>query len=240
VAGTGPVREELTSPRDLSARLGEFSLFSDLKPAARSTLAARAQARHVRRGESVFAEGDEGEVVFLILEGKIKITRSASEDRENLLAVLGPGEVFGELSVFDPGPRTASATAVDSCELVWLSHSQLRIWLAESPDVAQLLIQVLARRLRRTNDAMVDLVFADVPGRVAKALLSLAESFGRPDQGGILVEHGLTQEELAQLVGASRETVNKALADFATRGWVKLATRTVLIVDEGRLAQRAR
>jgi CRP-like cAMP-binding protein len=102
-------------------------------------------------------------------------------------------------------------------------------------------LQVLARRLRNTNDALSDLVFTDVPGRVAKALLGMAEKFGQPrDDGALTLQHGLTQEELAQLVGASRETVNKALADFATRGWLRLESRGVVILDQDRLEHRAR
>nr|WP_276511389.1 helix-turn-helix domain-containing protein [Candidatus Frankia nodulisporulans] len=108
-----------------------------------------------------------------------------------------------------------------------------------------MLLRVLARRLRRTNDSVADMVFTDVPGRVAKALLDLAERFGEPAQpgneaAGVRVEHGLTQEELAQLVGASRETVNKALADFATRGWLRLDSRAVVLLDRERLSRRAR
>jgi len=98
----------------------------------------------------------------------------------------------------------------------------------------------IARRLRRTNDVLADLVFTDVPGRVAKALLDLADRFGRPVDDGLLVAHDLTQEELAQLVGASRETVNKALADFASRGWLRLEARAVLLTDVERLKRRAR
>ena len=106
--------------------------------------------------------------------------------------------------------------------------------------MAQALLGALARRLRRTNDALADLVFTDVPGRVAKALLELSSRFGRPVEEGVLVAHDLTQEELAQLVGASRETVNKALADFATRGWIRLEARAVLLLDVERLQRRAR
>ena len=98
----------------------------------------------------------------------------------------------------------------------------------------------MAHRLRRTNEAMSDLVFADVPGRVAKALLDLGEKFGSKTEAGIYVHHDLTQEELAQLVGASRETVNKALADFVSRGWLKLETRSVELLDLDRLSKRAR
>ena len=102
------------------------------------------------------------------------------------------------------------------------------------------LLAALARRLRRTNENLADLVFTDVPGRVAKALLELSQRFGRPVEEGVMVAHDLTQEELAQLVGASRETVNKALADFASRGWLRLEARAVLLQDVERLQRRAR
>ena len=102
------------------------------------------------------------------------------------------------------------------------------------------LLSQIAARLRKANDVNADLVFSDVPGRVAKALLDLADRFGRTADDGVHVHHDLTQEELAQLVGASRETVNKALADFASRGWLRLEARAVLIQDVERLKRRAR
>jgi CRP/FNR family cyclic AMP-dependent transcriptional regulator len=102
------------------------------------------------------------------------------------------------------------------------------------------MLQALAKRLRRANDVVADLVFTDVPGRVAKNLLDLAARFGEQDGDGLHVHHDLTQEELAQLVGASRETVNKALADFAARGWLQISARSVLILDTERLRRRAR
>jgi CRP/FNR family cyclic AMP-dependent transcriptional regulator len=222
-------------------QLAAFPLFAVLSPEARHGLAERLTRRAVRRGDSLFTEGEQGEAVYLVLDGKIKITRAASDGRENLIVVMGPGDVLGELSLFDPGPRTATATAVVDTEVASLGHEDLTYWLAHRPDAARLLLQVLARRLRRTNDAMSDLVFTDVPGRVAKALLGLAEQFGvaQPD-GSTRVEHSLTQEELAQLVGASRETVNKALADFAGRGWLRLESRAVTLIDSERLERRAR
>jgi CRP/FNR family transcriptional regulator len=102
------------------------------------------------------------------------------------------------------------------------------------------MLRALAQRLRRANDVTADLVFTDVPGRVAKNLLDLAERFGNQESDGLHVHHDLTQEELAQLVGASRETVNKALADFAARGWLQISARSVLILDQERLRKRAR
>ena len=106
--------------------------------------------------------------------------------------------------------------------------------------VARGLLSQLAARLRKSNDVVADLVFSDVPGRVSKALLDLSRRFGRQTDAGVLVAHDLTQEELAQLVGASRETVNKALADFVHRGWIQLQGKSVVVLDEERLRRRAR
>ncbi|MBW9207432.1 Crp/Fnr family transcriptional regulator [Mumia sp. zg.B53] len=194
----------------------------------------------LRRGEVLFHEGDEGDRLYIVTDGKIKLGRSSADGRENLLAILGPGQMFGELSLFDPGPRSATATAVTDSELTSLSHDELTKWLNDHPNVARALLGQLASRLRRTNDVVADLVFSDVPGRVAKALIDLSQRFGRKADDGIHVHHDLTQEELAQLVGASRETVNKALADFAMRGWLRLEPRSVVIIDPERLSKRAR
>ena len=188
----------------------------------------------------LFREGDAEDRLYVVVSGKIKLGRSGSAGRENLLAVLGPGQMFGELSLFDPGPRSTTATAVTACDLRTLEHDELMGWLTGRPEVAQSLLGQLAARLRRANDVVADLVFSDVPGRVAKQLLELAQRFGDQRDDGVHVHHDLTQEELAQLVGASRETVNKALADFAARGWIRLEPRSVTILDVERVERRAR
>lgn len=215
-------------------------LFAALDDEAAGALMQSMTSSHLERGDILFHEGDQGDRLYVIREGKIKLGRSSNDGRENLLAILGPGEMFGELSLFDPGPRTATATAVAETQLIGLGHDNMQTFLASRPEVASTLLAALARRLRRTNETLADLVFTDVPGRVAKALLDLSSRFGRPAEDGILVPHDLTQEELAQLVGASRETVNKALADFATRGWIKLEARAVVLLDVERLKRRAR
>ncbi len=220
--------------------LMQAPLFSALDAEAAVALRASMAEMRVQRGGIIFAEGEAGERMYVVLDGKVKLGHTSPDGRESLLAVLGPGEVFGELSLFDPGPRTATATAVTDTVVVGLGHADLRPWLTGRPEVAESLLQALAQRLRRTNEALADLVFSDVPGRVAKQLLDLADKFGQPGPDGVLVHHDLTQEELAQLVGASRETVNKALADFTQRGWVEVDQRQVLLIDMERLARRAR
>ena len=220
--------------------LAAAGLFRGVGPEAAEALASSLTESDYSRGETVFVEGEQGDTLFIVMSGKIKIGRRAADGRENMLSVMGPSDMFGELSLFDPGPRTATATVLTDARLASLAHSSLRPWLNDRPEIAEQLLRVLARRLRRTNDALADLIFTDVPGRVAKALLELAERFGTQEGEGVRVHHDLTQEELAQLVGASRETVNKALADFASRGWMRVDSRAVTILDGDRLARRAR
>ena len=192
----------------------------------------------VSKGNTLFKEGDDGNRLYVVLEGKLKLGITSNDGRENLLSILGPGEMFGELSLFDPGPRTATATAVTDARLLSLAHDKVIGWVSEHPKVSLQLLGRLAQRLRRSNEVLADLVFSDVPGRVAKAIMDLGERFGVKKADGLYVNHDLTQEELAQLVGASRETVNKALADFAGRGWVRLEPRSVVVLDIDRLSKR--
>ena len=215
-------------------------LFTALDDAAAASLRASMDAVKIAKGSILFKEGDDGEHLYIIIDGKLKLGTSSGDGRENLLSILGPGEMFGELSLFDPGPRTSTATAVTDAKLLSLSHEKVIPWLKQNPEVSLQLLTRLSQRLRRTNEAVGDLVFSDVPGRVAKALIDLGDRFGKTTPEGLLVNHDLTQEELAQLVGASRETVNKALADFAGRGWLKLDGRSVLITDVDRLSKRSR
>ena len=220
--------------------LRQAPLFGALDDEAATALRASMSEVRLHRGEVLFHEGDSGDRLYIVTDGKVKLGRTSSDGRENLLAILGPGQMFGELSLFDPGPRSATVTAVTDTSFVSLSHEDLLRWLDGRPMVARGLLAQLAGRLRRANDVVADLVFSDVPGRVAKALLDLADRFGRTADDGIHVPHDLTQEELAQLVGASRETVNKALADFASRGWIRLEPRSVVIMEVDRLSRRAR
>lgn len=220
--------------------LRQTPLFSGLDDEAATSLGSSLSETRFRRGEVLFREGDTGDRLYVMTDGKVKLGRTSPDGRENLLAILGPGQMFGELSLFDPGPRSATATAVTDGALRTLGHDELLSWLTDRPSVAEGLLHQLAARLRRTNDVVADLVFSDVPGRVAKALLDLSTRFGRTADDGVHVHHDLTQEELAQLVGASRETVNKALADFAMRGWLRLEPRSVVLIDLERLRRRSR
>ena len=220
--------------------IARIPLFERMSPEEREELRGMMSQTTLRRGEVLFNEGDSGDRLYILLTGKVKLGHTSVDGRENLLAVLGPGEIVGELTLFDPGPRSATATAVATTELLALEHNQLMGFIDSHPTLAKDMLRALAVRLRLTNIALADLVFSDVPGRVAKALLDLAERFGAPTEDGIHVPHDLTQEELAQLVGASRETINKSLAEFSSRGWIRLEGRAVTLIDVERLKCRAR
>jgi len=220
--------------------LARSGIFQGVESDAAEVLAKEMDYLEARKGEVIFSEGEPGDSLYIVLSGKVKVGRRAADGRQNLIALMGPSDMVGELALFDPGPRTATATAVTDARMARLRKQALRPWLSNRPEIAEQLLRVLARRLRRTNDALADLIFTDVPGRVAKNLLQMAGRFGSRDGGVLRVTHDLTQEELAQLVGASRETVNKALADFASRGWLRLDGKSVIILDPERLARRAR
>lgn len=224
----------------MDENLRDAPLFKALDDEAAVSLRKSMLLQELKKGQTLFQEGQTGDRLYLVKTGKVKLSHASGDGRESVFMVLGPGDMFGELSLFDPGPRTSTAIAVTDSEILGLGHSDLKPWLQDRPEVAQALLQALAHRLRRTSETMSDLVFADVPGRVAKALLELGEKFGSKTGTGLSVHHDLTQEELAQLVGASRETVNKALADFATRGWIRLETRSVELLDLDRLSKRAK
>jgi CRP/FNR family cyclic AMP-dependent transcriptional regulator len=206
----------------------------------RSALTRQLRPVEFNAGHVLFDDGDEGDRLYIIITGKVKIGCRSSDGRAILFTIMGPSDVFGELSVFDPGPRTSTATALVEVCAASIDRDALREWIAQRPEIADRLLRVLARRLRRTNHDLWDLIFADVPCRVAKALLRLAQQFGVQEDGAVRVTHDLTQEEIAQLVGASRETVNKALGDFSARGWLRIEGKSVLITDFARLARRAR
>ena len=131
--------------------LQQAPLFSSLDDEAATALGGSMAETKLRRGDVLFHEGDSGDKLYIVTEGKVKLGRSSSDGRENLLAIMGPGQMFGELSLFDPGPRTATATAVADAVIYELTHTELIDWLEHYPAVAKHLLEALARRLRRTN-----------------------------------------------------------------------------------------
>ena len=216
------------------------AIFRPLGPNVVAAVSQRLLPADYRPGQLIFAEGEPGDRLYIIASGKVKVACRAPGGREMVQAVLGPSDMCGELAVFDSGPRSSTATAVTEVRAMFAERAALRACITDHPEIAEQLLRVLARRLRRTIDNQVELMATDVPGRLARLLLQLGQQFGSQNDGAIYVSHDLTQEELAQLIGASRETVNQALTDFARRGWIQLFDKSVLILDSEHLMQRMR
>lgn len=214
-------------------------LFQGLPEDAAERLSKIATARELGRGDVVFRQGEPGASMYVILKGKVRVTRPADPGRDNLLTLLGPGDLFGELTLFDPAPRQATATAITDVSLAEFTATAMKSWLAAEPDAAWHFLRLMARRLRRVNDTLENLLYGDVPRRVARTLLDMAGRFGDPVPDGVRVHHDLTQEQLAQHVGASRESVNKALSELASRGTVRLEPKSVVILDLERLKRKS-
>ncbi|MCH9276926.1 Crp/Fnr family transcriptional regulator [Bifidobacterium amazonense] len=219
------------------------ALFAQVAPDQAEELLPYLMETTLDKGDFIFREGDTDCRLYVLESGKVKLTRTSSDNRVQLLSIHARGEVLGEIPVFDPtgGPRTASAVAMtDDTHVVWLERDALFGWLDKHPRVAINMLQVMAARMRSNNEHISDLVFMDVPARLAKTLLNLGSRFGEPMEDGLLVPHDLTQEEMAQLVGSSRETVNKALTDFSNRGWIARKGRSIVIYQPGMLIRRSR
>jgi CRP/FNR family transcriptional regulator, cyclic AMP receptor protein len=215
-------------------------ILSGLEPSSAALMARQLHRVKFSRRQSIYHQGDQADRMYIIASGKVKLSRQTRDGRENVLAVLGPSDIFGELALLEQGNRTSNATAITDVWAESLDREDLRKWLAGPHEIAEHLLKLLSKRLRLSNDSLSELTYVDVPGRVARALLRLAHRFGEVDSDGLRVTHDLTQEEIAQLVGASREAVNRTLADFAGRGWIVTDGKSILIRHPRRLARRAR
>jgi CRP/FNR family cyclic AMP-dependent transcriptional regulator len=215
------------------ALLARSELFSSFDRAAIDAVLAASEPLRCERGFVVFREDDEADELFVVRLGRVAVGRRSPDGRESLVALMEPGDLLGEMPLFDGGRRSASARALESSELLRIPYGVVRSAIERDPNLLWDVVTLLAGRLRATDSALADAVFLDVTGRTAKRLLELA---GDADE----FQLPITQEELAGLVGASRERVNKAIAAFVRLGWIEQYDRRYRIVQRDRLTQRAR
>ena len=210
--------------------LRDAAVFRGLDTPVIADLTDQLPRAYFRAGQLIFATGEPGDRLYLVLEGKVKIGRRACDGREGLLLIVGPTEMFGAISVLDPAPRESTATAVTNVVAVTVDRDTLTRWLHRHPQMAEQFMRLVSRQLRRNDTRLADMVTADVSDRVAKLLLGLAQQFGVHEDGAIRLKHDLAQEEIGQLVGASREHVNKVLSEFSRRGWIRIHGKSMLIL----------
>lgn len=186
------------------------------------------------RGSVILFENDPGDSLFVVRQGRVKVVLIGEDGREVILGVLGVGEHFGELSLIDDRPRSAHVIAMDDSHLLVLRREDFRKRVESSPAVAWSLLTEMSRRLRRADEKIGGLVLLDVPGRIARLLLDLAA-----ETGGDTIEKALTHQTIAQMIGASRETVSRAMKDFQDANWVTVERRRITISNRVALEQRA-
>jgi CRP/FNR family transcriptional regulator, cyclic AMP receptor protein len=201
--------------------LKQVPLFADLADEEIRELMTVARRRTFRAGEVIFHREDPGQVLYLIKEGKVKICLISPDGQEMTLTVLGKGEYFGEFALLDGLPRSTDAIASERVECYTLQRTDFHNAIMKNPKIAIQAMEELSKRLRNTNQMVEDLIFLDVYGRVAKKLVELADAHGaRAEDGGIRIEMRLTQQELASMVGASRESVNKVMGYFTEKNFI--------------------
>ena len=196
-------------------------------------LAASATVRQLRRRQVLFDRESRGDSLVVIAKGRLRVTVRSADGSEFALTLLSVGDTLGELSVVDGGARSADAEAVDDCTVITIDRGAVRAAIRSSPDLAEEVLHRLAADLRRLTDLTADLVFLDLPRRLAKLLIELATP---SDDGQQLT---MSQEDLAHHVGATRQSINAALRGFERRGWISIGNRRMLVRDEAALARFA-
>ena len=200
--------------------LRQVPLFAGLADEDIRELMSVAKRRTFRNGEVIFHREDPGQVLYVIKEGKVKISLVSPDGQEISLVVFGKGECFGELTILDGLPRSADTIAMEKVECYTLQRSDFHKAIMNNPKIAIQVMEVLSNRLRSTDQMVEDLIFLDVYGRVAKKLLELADVHGVKVENGIRIDVRLTQQELASMVGASRESVNKVMGYFTDKNFI--------------------
>ncbi len=208
--------------------LTSVPIFASLKEEQLQSLPGKLQPRSYQRGEVIFHEDDPADRMHIIVEGRVKISIASEDGRERDIALFQSGDCFGEMALLDGSNRSATATAVDATETMVLLRQD---FLGENPELAADVNALLVQRLRNVNQLLGDMVFLDVPTRVAKQLLTLAETYAADAKPGDAIVVPMGQDELARLVGASRETVSRALNSYRRMGFVDTSHRRITITD---------
>jgi CRP/FNR family transcriptional regulator, cyclic AMP receptor protein len=221
--------------------LARIELFEDVPRSELSRLLEYLYESHFPAGATVMVADQPGEAVYVIMAGSVKVHAIRPDGTEVVLAVLGPGEVLGEMGVADSLGRSASVVTLEESTLLWMDGKTFRANVRESTVLSGNLAEVLSKRVRLANARLISLASLDVPGRVASQLLSLAREYGQETPEGTRIPMHLTQSDLAALVGASRVSVNQALGHFRKRAAISVAgDGRVTVRDEEALARRAR
>jgi CRP-like cAMP-binding protein len=234
MAGPG-TKHATAGGSDKLSLLRNHALFGQLPPAVIEHLGSYMKRRRLPRGSTIFEKDDPGSGLMGILSGSVKISVPSADGRDIVLNIMHEGEIFGEIALLDGHPRTADATAMTDCELMVIERRDFIPFLHSQPELAIEIIKTLCSRLRRTTDQVQDLSFLNLPTRLAKALLRLTDA----EAPGPTAKVTITQREVSQIIGRSRESTNKQLSIWAKRGWIRLQRGAISVLCRDKLAEIA-
>jgi CRP/FNR family transcriptional regulator, cyclic AMP receptor protein len=215
-------------PSSKLAVLRKHPIFCDLDPEAFDQLCRYAKHAILKRGSTIVSKGDPGNSLIAVISGTVKISISSPDGRSAILNLIGPGEIFGEVAVLDGLARTADATANTNCEIIVIDRREFLPFVRSQPALAMKFIELLCARLRWTSDQVEQVILQDLPGRLASALIRLSEKH-KVAQGGRTI--AVTQQEISEMVGMTRESINKQLRAWAARNWVRLEHGAIVVLD---------
>jgi CRP/FNR family transcriptional regulator, cyclic AMP receptor protein len=208
--------------------LRKHPIFADLEPDAFDQLCRYAKHSMLKRGASLFSKGDPGISLYAVISGTVKMSISSPDGRNAILNIIGPGEIFGEIALLDGGARSADAIANSNCELFVIDRREFIPFVKSQPALAMKFIELLCERLRRTSDQVEQIILQNLPGRLASALLRLSEKHELAPQGRTIA---MTRQEISEMVGMTRESINKQLRAWAARGWVRLEHGAIVVLN---------
>jgi CRP/FNR family transcriptional regulator, cyclic AMP receptor protein len=222
-------------PADRIAFLRNHPIFGVLGPELLQQLRSHALQKSVPRGTTLFSKGDVGTSLFAILDGQVKVVSFSAQGKNAVFNILGQGDIFGEIALLDGGERTADVTTLTDCKLLVIERRDFLPLVHSRPDIAQRLIEVLCARLRNTSRQVEEVMFLELPAKLAKTLLRLNEAATASGKDKV----ALTQSEIAQVVGASRESTNKQLREWEDRKWLRLERGGLVILSPDQLSEIA-
>ncbi len=224
-----------TTTNSAAEALKTVPFFRNLNRVEADALASRLIIRRFGPNQIIFHLGDPAGLLYIITDGKIKISHSSADGQEAVLAILGAGDFFGELALLDDSPRSATAEAIEPTETLTLHRDEFLNFLEGNSAFARHVLNILARRIGHLNEQISDIFFLDLPARLARTLLLLAEQHGHRGKQGFIIDLSLTQTVLAEMTGATRVSINKALGRFRRANWVLVEGRQLTILDRGAL-----
>jgi CRP/FNR family transcriptional regulator, cyclic AMP receptor protein len=228
----------MTAVASVRFALAQIPFLAELSPAELDELSEKLRRRRYRKGEVIFAQGDPGTTLYLVESGRVRIALTSSQGKEKILALRGVGDFFGEQALLDGEPRSADAVAHEPTGLLLLQRPDFTRFLEARPKLAVRLLAALSRRLRHSTQMVQDASFLDIPGRLARVLLDLAESEGRATDEGLVITSRLSQAELAALAGATRESINKWLGFYERQGLIRRDRDRITVVKPQQLRRR--